>query len=137
MMKDLKIQRQLGERELQIFNAEMQRQQKNVLVSYLLWFFLGWAGAHKFYLGKTLWGIVYLLLGVGGYALFWGGFVAAVFSPDAAETAGGASALGIIVSAAWGLLMLWDLITLPSQHNKREANIRRELLEKLSQHTEG
>lgn len=28
----------------------------------ILWcFFLGWAGAHKFYLGQSGWGIVYLL----------------------------------------------------------------------------
>ena len=25
---------------------------KSALVAYLLWFFLGWAGAHRFYLGK-------------------------------------------------------------------------------------
>lgn len=131
MVDDLAIQRQLGDRELQIFNAEMQRQQKSVLVSYLLWFFVGWAGAHKFYLGKPLWGLTYLFLGLGGYALFWGGFLAAMADSEAVDVAGGASALGILVSGVWGLLMLWDLITLPSQHNRREAKIKRELLEKL------
>lgn len=130
-MDDLTIQRQLGDRELQIFNAEMQRQQKSVLVSYILWFFFGWAGAHKFYLGKPVWGLVYLLLGLGGYILFWGGFLAALADAQAAETAGGASALGLLVTGVWGLLMLWDLITLPSQHNRREARIRRDLLARL------
>ncbi len=31
------------------------------LVAILLAFFLGWFGAHKFYLGQVGWGIVYLL----------------------------------------------------------------------------
>lgn len=35
---------------------------KNKYVAFLLAFFLGGFGAHKFYLGKPLWGIVYLVL---------------------------------------------------------------------------
>ena len=35
--------------------------EKETWVTYLLWFFLGFAGIHKFYLGKTGWGILYLL----------------------------------------------------------------------------
>ena len=35
-------------------------------VSLALCFFLGWMGAHKFYEGKTFWGIVYLLTGAFG-----------------------------------------------------------------------
>ncbi|MDR0909918.1 MAG: TM2 domain-containing protein [Spirochaetaceae bacterium] len=34
---------------------------KSKMVAYLLWFFLGWCSAHKFYLGKTGMGILYLL----------------------------------------------------------------------------
>ncbi len=43
--------------------------QKSKLTAYLLWFFLGLFGAHKFYLGKVGMGILYLftagLFGVG------------------------------------------------------------------------
>ena len=36
---------------------------KSVGVAYVLWFFLGGLGIHKFYLGRTGWGIAYLLTG--------------------------------------------------------------------------
>lgn len=36
---------------------------KSKVTAYLLWFFLGWCSAHKFYVGKTGIGILYLLTG--------------------------------------------------------------------------
>lgn len=41
---------------------------KNMIVAYLLWWFLGWAGIHRFYLGRTKSGIAQLLLCVIGWA---------------------------------------------------------------------
>ena len=42
---------------------------KSKLAAYLLWWFLGAFGAHKFYLGKFGWGILYIftcgLFGIG------------------------------------------------------------------------
>ena len=43
---------------------------KSVLITYLLWFFLGFFGVHKFYLGKTWWGVAYLLTG-GLFVIGW------------------------------------------------------------------
>lgn len=43
---------------------------KSILVTYLLWFFLGLLGIHKFYLGKTFWGVVYLFTG-GIFFIGW------------------------------------------------------------------
>lgn len=37
--------------------------QKELWVTYALWFFCGFLGLHKFYLGKTGWGVLYLLTG--------------------------------------------------------------------------
>ncbi len=43
---------------------------RRILVAYLLWFFLGIFGAHRFYLRHTRWGVVYLLtLGLAGIGL--------------------------------------------------------------------
>jgi TM2 domain-containing membrane protein YozV len=44
--------------------------EKETWVAYLLWFFLGFAGIHKFYLGKTGWGILYFLTG-GLFMIGW------------------------------------------------------------------
>ncbi len=42
---------------------------KSVLVAYLLWFFLGWLGLHRFYLGYPLSGVVMLVLWAVGTGL--------------------------------------------------------------------
>ena len=42
---------------------------KSVLVAYLLWFFLGWLGLHRFYLGYMLSAVLMLLLWVVGTVL--------------------------------------------------------------------
>jgi len=39
-------------------------------IAYLLWFFLGTFGVHKFYLGKIAVGIIYLLTG-GLFLIGW------------------------------------------------------------------
>ena len=36
---------------------------KETWIAYVLFLFLGFLGVHKFYLGKTLWGIVYIFTG--------------------------------------------------------------------------
>ena len=43
---------------------------KSTVVAYLLWFFLGGLGIHRFYLGRPISGIFYLLT-VGGFAIGW------------------------------------------------------------------
>lgn len=41
-------------------------------VAYLLWFFFGWAGFHRFYVGKYISGILYLFtLGFLGIGVFF------------------------------------------------------------------
>jgi TM2 domain-containing membrane protein YozV len=44
--------------------------EKEVWVTYLLWFILGFVGVHKFYLGKIGWGILYIFTG-GLFIIGW------------------------------------------------------------------
>ena len=43
---------------------------KSIFVCYLLWLFLGFFGVHKFYLGKTAMGVIYILTG-GLFTIGW------------------------------------------------------------------
>jgi len=70
---------------------------KSIGVAYVLWFFLGALGVHHFYLGRTGWGVAYLLCTV---LLGWIG-------------------IGLIVV---GIGLLIDLFLIPS--HTRAANQR-------------
>ena len=50
--------------------------EKEIWVTYLLWFFFGLFGVHKFYLGRFGWGILYLLTG----GLFMIGWIVDIFT---------------------------------------------------------
>lgn len=68
---------------------------RSLLLAYLLWFFLGWFGLHRFYLGRPVSGLVMLLLNGLGWLLF-------------------ALLIGYVF---WGLLGLWwcvDAVLMPS-----------------------
>lgn len=43
-------------------SAQYDIEKKSLLVAYLLWFFLGYVGAHRFYLGRPVSGFVMLAL---------------------------------------------------------------------------
>ena len=49
----------------------------NKVVACLFAFFIGWFGAHRFYLGQPMWGIFYLLMNI---LLFWTVVVPLVFA---------------------------------------------------------
>lgn len=74
---------------------------KQTWLAYILWFFLGWLGIHKFYVGKTGMGILYIVLNGAAW-------VTSFFF------------MGWFFWLPWGILMLIDLFTLPRQ--VREAN---------------
>jgi len=72
---------------------------KSTGVAYLLWFFLGWLGIHKFYLNQTALGVLYLCLFLGG---FLGLFII----------------IGVIPLLVWGILMIIDIFLIPDRVNQ-------------------
>lgn len=71
-------------------------QAKSTLVSYLLFFFLWWLGAHKFYLRQPFMGVFYLV----GNAI-------------AAALTAGIPFIGWLSYIPLALVMVWDLFTIP------------------------
>ncbi|WP_293380244.1 TM2 domain-containing protein [Phenylobacterium sp. SCN 70-31] len=70
-----------------------QTGKKSAGAAYLLWFFLGGVGAHRFYMGLTGSAIGQLVLSVLGWATIWFG-------------------IGFLFLAALGIWLLIDLFTL-------------------------
>lgn len=70
--------------------AQYDIEKKSLLVAYLLWFFLGYVGAHRFYLGRPLSGL--FMLALSGIILM---LTLVTFG---------------ILSFLWGVVFLWWLI---------------------------
>ena len=108
LMGDVDALRQLDEKQILIFNAEVARTQKSVGVAYLLFLFLGGFGAHAIYMGSPLKAVAYILLTLSAIPL--------AFIP-------------IVPLAIMGL---WDLFTIPRQIRLRDEQIRRDLIAKIA-----
>lgn len=62
-MNTLIAKQGLTSEQLLMVNAEVERKGKNKMVMYLLWWFTGVVGGHRFYLGDTGYAVAMLLLG--------------------------------------------------------------------------
>jgi TM2 domain-containing membrane protein YozV len=51
----------------QSVSVKMNMEGKNMIIAYLLWWFMDWAGVHRFYLGRVKTGLAQLLLSIIGY----------------------------------------------------------------------
>jgi TM2 domain-containing membrane protein YozV len=104
----IEIKKGLSDHELAILNSELEKHKKSTGLTYVLWFFLGVLGIHKFYLGKTGMGIVYLILGIPVWI--------SMFLPFA-----------VVLAIPLVILLIIDLFTIPRQvrkaHEKAEARI--------------
>lgn len=89
-MNSIEAQKKLSARELIIFNPELDCKGKSTATAYILYFFLGPIGRHKFYIGNPSMGFFYIVLVSVGFLLMLGGFTSAF---DPSTTADDASAV--------------------------------------------
>ena len=83
-------------------------QKKSTLVSFLLWFFLGTFGGHRFYFGKIKSAIGLIVLGVFSWSMLFAGLAAAAnLQEESAVSMLGMANLGFV---AYGIWLLVDLI---------------------------
>ena len=108
----LKDRSDLSDRELSLLSLEIGRRGKSLVLAYLLFFFVGGLGIHKFYVGNTKWGIAYLVLTLLGFITL------PVY-------------IGILFLLAVGVLCIIDLFTLPRQveraNEEAETSVIREI----------
>ena len=101
---------ELSTGELTLIETRLINEGKSVLVAYLLFVFLGGLGAHNFYIGRTLLGIIELLLFLVGVVLI------------------SAAGLGLLLFIPLVVLLLIDLFIIPGGIRKRLDQRRNELI---------
>jgi len=116
------LRRNLSEHELSILGSELAKYKKSTALAYVLWFFLGGLGIHKFYIGKTGLGIFYLLLVSG---LIVGSITGMSKEMEPAMIIAGSCGLVL------GILLLVDLFTIPRQIRRTYIQAERQILRKI------
>ncbi|MDZ4874896.1 MAG: hypothetical protein CLLPBCKN_004292 [Chroococcidiopsis cubana SAG 39.79] len=129
-MNSIEAQKYLTDRELIIFNAELERKRKSTATAYILYFILGSIGGHKFYIGKPFIGFLYLLLLSLSTLLILGG-AASTIDSSTADDASLILGLGLFPFGLLGLMLFIDLFTIPGQIKKQEERVRSKLLTQL------
>ncbi|WP_058302545.1 TM2 domain-containing protein [Gorillibacterium timonense] len=93
---------QLDARELLLLESELKNQGKNMVVAYVLWYFLGMFGAHRFYMGKTGSAVAQLILTL--------------------------TVIGLIVTAIWWIV---DAFLIHTWVKERNAAVENRLIDQL------
>jgi hypothetical protein len=120
----LQAQRQLSEKDLIIYNAELQKKTKSVGLAYCLLIFFGGLGLHKFYLGKIGEGIAYLVFGTIDII----SLQVIIFNSDRYWEPSG---IVYILFVGLAIFLSYDLFTLSEQVSHQEKTLRIELLKQF------
>lgn len=113
-------EKDLSDREYQMLESRMRDYDKSHGLAYVLWFFLGSLGVHKFYIGKVMMGFVYPILSMIAFV----NFIVTIASP---ENFG----WWIIPLMILGFLLIYDLITIPGQIRSVKEKKKVKILNKM------
>ncbi|NMM54019.1 TM2 domain-containing protein [Paenibacillus aquistagni] len=64
MNYNIGLKSQLDTRELLLLDQEVKDRGKNMVIAYVLWYFLGLFGGHRFYMGRTGSAVAQLILSI-------------------------------------------------------------------------
>ena len=125
----ISLKRKLTPEEMEIFKSEYESRKKSVFIAYLLWIFLSYLAAHKFYLGKIKEGLIYL---VGPVLIVLAILLSALVYGSGREEIGififALGFFGGIIYIVWWFI---DLFTLHSQVRKVNEKIQYEIIRKI------
>ena len=122
----------LSAEELHILNIELDRRRRSIGVTYFLWFFLGWLALHKFYLGKIMVGVCYLIAPWVFILLSLSGIVLTESNAELGAVATTMGLLGLLIYGVWWLV---DLFTIPRQVTIYNEDIELEIITSLNART--
>lgn len=100
-----------------LVNSEVEKKKRNLVVAYLLWFFLSGFGAHRFYFKKTGSAIAMLALTILSTAL----------------TVVLIGVFGFVILGIWALV---DTFLMPGWQQREVEAIERETIESLKTRSE-
>lgn len=94
-----------------LVESRVANESKSTGLAYVLWFFFGWLGLHRLYVGSTAMGLTMLVL------TFFGVVFVAI-----------GSVIGVVLLALQALWLLLDLFFIPSLVGEDKARIRARLV---------
>ena len=120
-----------GVEQLMLYDAN----KKSLFVAYLLWCFLGWFGAHRFYLKRAAPAVVMLILGLVAAMMFLTLTAISVSGntldsgPLISDNPGAAAFLMIAILSAVSLGVLWgiDFLLIPDMVRKNNSELAQRL----------
>jgi len=103
MFDAVAMKSQLDTRELLLLESEVKSRGKSMLVAYVLWYFLGIFGGHRFYMGRTGTAVTQLILSI--------------------------TVVGMLVTSIWWIIDAFLLHSQVREHNQQlEVNIMQQLI---------
>lgn len=127
---------QLSEKQLVILESELKKKRKSMPLAYILLIFLGFLGVHKFYLGKTKQGVLYVLLSVVGFISLVVGEFTGLISFGASGTM--LFTFGLVCAGVLGVMLIINLFTTPGQVRQFNETVESRIIDQLLQSgTEG
>lgn len=113
--------------QLMLYDAN----KRSTLVAYLLWWFLGWFGAHRFYLKRRASAVMMLVLGLVAVVLFLIGIFVSANTLDSgaplSDEAGAALIIAILSATVLAVLQAIDLFLIPGMVRKVNSELAQRL----------